>query len=509
MTASAPAPDLRVIPGGMAEVAATLPQNLDAEESLLGALLLAGALGAEVSARIMAGVAETGIRVDDFYFRDRNGSLYEAIVGVVAREQPPDVLLVADELRARGELEKVGGESRLRELGALATATRNAPHHARLVVEAARHRREFQAARALERASLNGGLNANPALQLQLQEMLADRPHGSALEPLDLTEALAGPLPETEWRWHGWLAEGDLALLAGDPGIGKSIATLLLADAVRRGAEFLGESCERGRVGLLDYENPLAEGLKRIRRAGITSDDHAGLFLFHCPPLDLGTPAGVSAFAETVERYDLDLVVIDSLRRAAPGLDENDSAAVSSVLSPLRSLTASSGRTIIVVHHSRKRVGDSPSEARQMVRGSLDLVASVDVLLYIRSKESGTFTLEHAKSRRGLPHEPIQVRIAGDGNDDELRLVNEGPVAFADDKVEATLVKILAALRDDGGALARQVLALRVGTDAKNNTFNRALNLGYDRGQLAKPDRQKPTDPQLYALAPEYRDDSL
>jgi hypothetical protein len=63
-------------------------------------------------------------------------------------------------------------------------------------------------------------------------------------------------------------------------------------------------------------------------------------------------------------------------------------------------------------------------------------------------------------------------------------------------------------LREDGGVIPRQVLALRVGTDAKSGTFDRALRLGYDRHQLAKPERDKPTDPQLYALAPEYRDDA-
>jgi energy-coupling factor transporter ATP-binding protein EcfA2 len=432
--------------------------------------------------------------------------ILSAIFAALDQGCPTEPELVAETLRERRELDRVGGEARLYELKASAPSALNSPHFAGIVVAAARRRRELEVAKALGKAALNGGLEADPALQAQVRELIEARARGDAIEPLDLDELLSGPLPETAWRWQRWLAQGDLALLAGDPGIGKSIVMLLLADAVRRGADFLGESCERGTVGLFDYENPLDEAAKRLRRVGVTAQEHEGFCLFHCPPLDLGSPAGVQAFAETVERHQLDLIVIDSLRRAAPGLDENDSAAVSSVLSPLRSLTAASGRTVVVVHHSRKRTGDNSSEANQMVRGSLDLVASVDALLYIRSKESGTFTLEHAKSRRGLPHAPIQVRIDGDGDDAELRLVNEGPVAFADDKVEAMLAKIIAALREDGCTLERQVLALRVGTDPKNSTYNRALNLGYDRQQLAKPDREKPTDPQLYALAPEYRE---
>jgi hypothetical protein len=45
------------------------------------------------------------------------------------------------------------------------------------------------------------------------------------------------------------------------------------------------------------------------------------------------------------------------------------------------------------------------------------------------------------------------------------------------------------------------------GADPQNGTYARALKLGYDRHQLAKPEREKPTDPQLYALALEYRND--
>ncbi|MDP9256003.1 MAG: AAA family ATPase [Actinomycetota bacterium] len=505
---TATGPDLRVMQGGKVDREPPAPQDLEAEEKVLGAVMLAGGMGEEPSRKIVQRVRDTGLTPADFYMH-KHGSIFAAILAADDEGKPAEASVIANLLEGRGELELVGGKAKLGELWNLATAAGNAGHFAQIVTSAARRRMQREVGKALARAAENGGIETNPQLREALRGILEGGPRAGAVEPLDLTDLLAGPLPETEWRWDGWLARGDLGILAGDPGIGKSILTLLLSDAVRRGGSFLGEPCERGRVGLFDYENPMSEALKRIRRAGVTADDHEGLFLFHCPPLDLGSAIGVSAFAETVERFDLDLIVIDSLRRAAPGLDENDSAAVSSVLSPLRSLTASSGRTIIVVHHSRKRIGDNPSEAGQMVRGSLDLVASVDVLLYIRSKESGTFTVECAKSRRGLPHEPIQVRIAGDGDDAELRLVNEGPVAYADDKVEATLAKILTALRDDGGALQRQVLALKVGTDTKNNTFSRALNLGYDRQQLAKPERQSRTEPQLYALAPELRDDHL
>lgn len=328
----------------------------------------------------------------------------------------------------------------------------------------------------------------------------AEQEPPTALEPLDLAALLAGPVPETPWRWRGWLARGDLALVVADPKVGKSLFMLGLAAAMRLGHPFLGAPCEQGRVGLFDFENPREEAHKRLRYAGLSAEEHAGLAYFHLPALNLATAEGQATLVETIERLELELVVIDSLRRAAPGLEENDSAAVSAVLSPLRTLSAGSGRSIVVVHHARKRIGDNPTEAGQMVRGSSDLVASVDALFYLRAKDPGSFTLEQGATRRAVPHEPILVRIEVDEEAERLELVNEGPVALADDKLEAMLARVFAALNEDGGALERPVLAVRVGSDTKDRTFQRALALGWQRGQLAKSERRV-GEPTVYSLS--------
>jgi hypothetical protein len=324
----------------------------------------------------------------------------------------------------------------------------------------------------------------------------------ASIEPLNLAEFLDGDPPEVHWRWHGWIARGDLALAVGDPGVGKSLFVLGLACASRCGRRFLDAPTERVRVGVFDYENPLDEAHKRLRTLGLTAADHDGLVYFHAPQLNLNQADGAATLGKLIEEHDLDVVIVDSLRRAAPGLDENDSAAVSSVMTPLRSLTASSGRTIIVVHHSRKRIGDQPTDAGQMVRGSLDFVASVDCLLYLRQKEPDAFALEHAKARRGRPHESILVRIVGDDDERQtVELVNEGPIAQAEDKVEALLAKIIQALQAEGAPLARQVLALRVDADSRSGTYGRALNLGWQRNLLAKSESDRRGQPVFYSLA--------
>jgi hypothetical protein len=472
------------------------PQNLEAEEHVLGALLLANS-----NPDVIPDVLSTGLSGADFY-RETNATIFKATLALHEKGEPVEALTIVDELERRGDLDSVGGKVRIHELAALVPASRNAPHYAKLVLRQSQLRAIVDAGAELQRLGAEAGnVEALTERATEIAASLARPSTAALLEPLDLGELLTGPIPQTEWLWNGWIACGDLVIWAGDPGVGKSIGALCLADATRRGASLLDEPCKRGRAGVFDFENPLDEANKRLRRVGVTAEEHDGLTYFHAPALNLSTEAGRRELAETIERYEFDLVVIDSLRRAAPGLDENDSGAVSAVLSPLRALTARSGRTIVVVHHSRKRLGDNPTDASQMVRGSLDLVASVDVLLYVRAKEAGTFTLEQGKSRRGLAHESILVQIEGSGDDETLSLSSAGPVASAEDKVEAMLARIIEVLRADGGVLARQVIGMRVGVDVKNGTFSRALKLGYDRNQLAKPEREKTTDPQMYALA--------
>jgi replicative DNA helicase len=103
------------------------PQNLEAEESVLGAMLLSpGAIGA-VSEVLDAG---------DFY-RESHARIYRAALALYAKGEPVDAITLVDELEERGELEEVGGRVRIHELAALVPATSNAAHYARIVREMA------------------------------------------------------------------------------------------------------------------------------------------------------------------------------------------------------------------------------------------------------------------------------------------------------------------------------------------------------------------------------------
>jgi replicative DNA helicase len=103
------------------------PQNLDAEESVLGAMMLSpGAIGA-VSEILDAG---------DFY-RESHAKIYRAGLALYARGEPVDAITLVDQLEERGELDDAGGRVRIHELAALVPAAANAGHYARIVREMA------------------------------------------------------------------------------------------------------------------------------------------------------------------------------------------------------------------------------------------------------------------------------------------------------------------------------------------------------------------------------------
>src|SRR5256885_6101993 len=103
------------------------PQNLEAEESVLGSMMISpGAIGA---------VSEI-VDASDFY-RESHAKVYRAAIALYAKGEPVDAITLTDMLEERGELEDVGGRVRLHELAALVPASANAAHYARIVRETA------------------------------------------------------------------------------------------------------------------------------------------------------------------------------------------------------------------------------------------------------------------------------------------------------------------------------------------------------------------------------------
>jgi replicative DNA helicase len=117
------------------------PQSLEAEEAVLGAMLLSETAIGAVTEILVAG---------DFY-RGSHGTIFRTCLALWAKGEPVDAITLANELEERGELEQIGGASRVAELAALVSATANVEHYARIVKETATLRGLIRAGQEIAR----------------------------------------------------------------------------------------------------------------------------------------------------------------------------------------------------------------------------------------------------------------------------------------------------------------------------------------------------------------------
>src|SRR5262245_2782813 len=99
------------------------PQNLEAEESVLGGILLDNTA--------LDRVIEL-VRPDDFY-RGAHRKLFHAMLALSERNEPVDLITLSESLRTRGELADVGGAAYLAELAERVPTAANIMHYARIV----------------------------------------------------------------------------------------------------------------------------------------------------------------------------------------------------------------------------------------------------------------------------------------------------------------------------------------------------------------------------------------
>nr|MDQ6897562.1 replicative DNA helicase [Actinomycetota bacterium] len=111
------------------------PQDLHAEQSVLGGMLL--------SKDAIADCVEV-LRSVDFY-RPAHEGIYEAVLNLYGRGEPADAITVSDELSKRGDLTRVGGQAYLHQLVSLVPTAANAGYYAQIVVERAVLRRLVEA----------------------------------------------------------------------------------------------------------------------------------------------------------------------------------------------------------------------------------------------------------------------------------------------------------------------------------------------------------------------------
>ncbi|HOJ20972.1 MAG TPA: AAA family ATPase [Armatimonadota bacterium] len=154
-------------------------------------------------------------------------------------------------------------------------------------------------------------------------------PDAAAPAPLAVVRRLADVQPEAVmWLWPGWLPRGKLALLDGDPGLGKSLITLDLAARVSRGASMPDGAGggEPAGVVILTAEDDLSDTVRpRLDAAGADVSKIAALAAVRrrteggAEVLETPTLMDLEALRQAIASVSAALVIIDPLMAYLPG----------------------------------------------------------------------------------------------------------------------------------------------------------------------------------------------
>jgi len=187
------------------------------------------------------------------------------------------------------------------------------------------------------------------------------------LEPEEIGILLSGVAPEeVEWLWPSWLARGKVALMDGDPGLGKSAATLDLAARVSAGKVFPnGAKCEPAGVVLLSGEDGLRDTIRpRLDAAG--ADVSRIVSLATVPDENghdryLSIPEDIPLIEKGIKRVGAGLVVVDPLMAFfSSETNSHRDQDVRRTLAPLAGLAERTGACVLVVRHLNKAPGNNP-----------------------------------------------------------------------------------------------------------------------------------------------------
>src|SRR5215217_4277687 len=171
---------------------------------------------------------------------------------------------------------------------------------------------------------------------------------------------------EVSWLWPSWLALGKLALVDGDPGLGKSAVTVDLSARASAGKAFPdGAECEPAGVVLLSAEDGLADTIRpRLDAAG--ADTSRILALATVPDEKrhdrlLSIPEDLARIEKGIRRVGARLVVVDPLMAFLSGeTNSHRDQDVRRALAPIAGLAERTGAAVLVIRHLNKASANNP-----------------------------------------------------------------------------------------------------------------------------------------------------
>ncbi|NLG83434.1 MAG: replicative DNA helicase [Firmicutes bacterium] len=386
------------------------PQNIEAERSTLGSMLLE---------REAVFKAQEILRAEDFY-REAHRIIWNTITALVDRGEPVDLVTVTEYLRSRGQLEQIGGTGYLTGLVNSVPTAANVEYYARIVEEKSILRSVITAATEIAAAGYDETRDALSVLDEAEQRIfaIAQRRKNQGVTPLrsvlipaferieKMHESKGGitgvptGFPDFD-RLTAGLQPSDLIILAARPSIGKT--TFALNIAQRASIDYripvvvfsLEMSKEQLALKLLCAEAGV--DMQRLRSGRLSEDDwprlsralgvlsEANMFIDDTPNL---TAMEVRAKARRIKaEHGLGLIVIDYLQlMQGRGRVENRQQEVSEISRSLKALARELSVPVLALSQLSRaveqRTSKVPTLADLRESGSLEQDADIVAFLY-------------------------------------------------------------------------------------------------------------------------------
>lgn len=341
--------------------------SIEAEQSVLGGLMLDSAAWAKVAGILSA---------DSFYRRDHRLT-YGAMADLKTRGSAIDFLTVADYLEQRGELADAGGLSYLGTIQRDTPSTANILTYAAIVRDRATLRTLKTIGDDIVGSATNNGTAAEivATIQNRLRQVKLDASDESMREPIDWPKLAAEPPPRCWWI-QDWLSATP-TLLAGAGGKGKTTVMQTMLTALAANRSYLeAPSAPDLRVLIWNCEDDENE----IWRKQTAINSHFGLSmadledrLYIVPRLGLentmfqlimGTPGFTSTFhqlREQVNDLGIDVLAIDNISQVYGGL--NDQHQVTQFVNAFAGLVRNRPFAPILIGHIARSEGSEFSGA--------------------------------------------------------------------------------------------------------------------------------------------------
>jgi len=327
-------PRSQIVPGG----AKIPPQNLDAEVSLLGSILIEDEVIADNADKITA---------SDFYDK-RHGTIYSAMLRLFEQHKPVDLLTLSSVLKDAGELENIGGSSYLTELTNAVPTAAHATHYADIVAEKSMRRKLIRASEDIVNLSFNDAASSvQEIIEDAEKRLFAVSQRNTKQDLISIEQILAegfdrlDELHKNKGKFRGirtgWkdldnktagLQRSDLIIIAARPAMGKTtfVGNLVQNVATLEKQAVLFFSLEMSKDQLVDRMLAAESGVDawNIRTGNLSDDDFerlgAAMGELSEAPIYIDDTPGITVLElrtkarREAQKHPLGLIVIDYLQ---------------------------------------------------------------------------------------------------------------------------------------------------------------------------------------------------